>query len=80
MTVEPVTSAGVTPARTAQPAGISAQLAEARAQLRSATPDGSWDAVLAEVRKLQTERSMPLLTALHTVYARLAAGWIPPRG
>lgn len=60
-----------------QPMGISAQLADARSQLRAATPVGAWEAVLAEVQKLRDERSLPLLAALQIVYARLAAGWIP---
>ena len=76
MTVEPVSSAG---AAHASLTGVSAQLAEARAQLRSAVPEGSWDAVLNEVQKMQSERSMPLLAALQAVYAKIASGWQPSR-
>jgi hypothetical protein len=74
MTVDRVGSVVSAPARLM---GISAQLAEARAQLRAATPSGTWDAVLHEVGRLQVEHSMPLLDALRTVYAKLAAGWVP---
>jgi hypothetical protein len=75
MIVDPVGSAGlgtVLPARTAQ-------VAEARAQLRDATPPESWDAVLDEVKRLQVEQAMTPLAAMQTVYAKLAAGW-QPRG
>jgi hypothetical protein len=57
--------------------GMTAQLAEARRVLRAAAPDGSWDAVLAEVQRLQHENGVPLLAALHAVYAKLASGWRP---
>jgi hypothetical protein len=73
MIVEPAGSAGlgaVLPAR-------SAQLAEARSQLRHAAPAGSWDAVLHEVRRLQVEQAMSPLSAMQAVYAKLAAGWQP---
>lgn len=61
-------------------AGVSADLADARSRLRAAAPAGSWDAVLAEVRKVQDERSLTLLAALQVVYAKLASGWVPLRG
>ncbi|NYJ03949.1 hypothetical protein [Petropleomorpha daqingensis] len=73
MIIEPVGSAGLgtaLPSRTAQ-------LVEARAQLRDAAPAGSWDAVLDEVKRLQVQQSMTPLTAMQTVYAKLAAGWQP---
>jgi hypothetical protein len=57
--------------------GMTAQLAEARRMLRAATPDDSWDAVFAEVQRLQNEQGVPLLAALHAVYARIASGWQP---
>jgi hypothetical protein len=57
--------------------GVTAQLAEARHLLRAATPDHSWDAVLAEVQRLQNEQGVPLLAALHAVYAKIASGWRP---
>jgi hypothetical protein len=60
-----------------QPIGVSAQLAEARAQLKSAAPENSWDGVLAEVRRLQADSGMPMLQALHAVYRKLANGWVP---
>ena len=72
-------STTASPAVSSQPMGVSADLAEARSRLRSITPTGSWDAVLAEVRRLQTEQSLPLLKALQVVYAKMASGWIPHR-
>ena len=57
--------------------GLTAQLAEARTMLRNAVPADHWRAVNAEVQRLQTERGIPLLAALHAVYARIAAGWMP---
>jgi hypothetical protein len=63
-----------------QPNPAAAQIAEARRMLRAATPDDSWDAVIAEVQRLQNDRGIPVLAALHAVYARLAAGWSPSGG
>jgi hypothetical protein len=63
-----------------QPNPAAAQIAEARRMLRAATPDDSWDAVLDEVQRLQNDRGIPVLAALHAVYARLAAGWSPSAG
>lgn len=60
-----------------QPMGISAQLADARAQLRAATPPAAWEAVLDEVQKVRNERSVSLLAAMRIVYGKLAAGWLP---
>jgi hypothetical protein len=57
--------------------GVTAQLAEARRTLRAAAPADSWNAVLAEVQRLQTEQGLPPLAALHAVYAKLASGWVP---
>jgi hypothetical protein len=45
--------------------------------MRAAAPADSWDAVTAEVSRLQNEKGMPLLAAMHEVYAKLAAGWQP---
>ena len=73
MIVDHVGSAGL---GTALP-GRTAQLAEARSQLRDIAPAGSWDAVLDEVRRLQVEQAMSPLAAMQTVYAKLAAGWQP---
>ena len=67
-----------TPRRPVQPLGVTAELAAARTKLREAAPSGRWDAVVAEVQRLQHEEHMSPLAALHAVYARLAAGWVPP--
>jgi hypothetical protein len=56
---------------------VTAQLAEARRILRAAVPAENWDAVQAEVQRLQSERGIPLLAALHAVYAKIASGWMP---
>ena len=66
------------PRRPVQLTGVSAELAETRARLREATPPGRWDAVMAEVARLQSDESMSPLAALQAVYAKLASGWIPP--
>jgi hypothetical protein len=60
------------PRRPVQPVGITAGLAEVRKQLREATPSGQWDAVLAEVNRLQYQQRMSPLAALQAVYAELA--------
>jgi hypothetical protein len=58
--------------------GVTAALAEARKTLRAAAPQGSWDAVQAEVSRVRATESMTLLDALHTVFKRLADGsWVP---
>jgi hypothetical protein len=76
MEVEPV---GRMPLPTqAQPVGVSAELANARQQLREAAPPGRWDSVLAEVQRLQTQEGKSPLEAMRAVLARLASGWIPP--
>ena len=77
MDVEPVGSIPA-PRRPVQPTGVTAELAEARAKLREAAPSGRWDAVVAEVQRLQHEEHLSPLAALQAVYARLAAGWVPP--
>jgi hypothetical protein len=66
------------PRRPVQPVGVTAELAEARAKLREATPSGHWDAVIAEVNRLQYDEKMSPLAALQAVQAKLASGWIPP--
>jgi hypothetical protein len=66
------------PRRPVQPVGVSAELAEARTKLREAAPSGRWDAVVAEVNRLQYEQRMPPLAALQAVHAMLASGWVPP--
>jgi hypothetical protein len=66
------------PRRPLQLVGVTAELAEARTKLRVAAPPDRWDAVLAEVSRLQLEQSMPPLAALQAVYAKLASGWVPP--
>ena len=80
MAVERVTGAPVSRSPIAPvPMGISAQLADARAALRHAAPAGSWDDVLDEVKRLQAERGITLLSALRIVYDKLISGWVPPR-
>jgi len=74
--IESVGGATVAP-RQPQPMGVSAELAEARTRLRSVAPPESWDAVMDEVHAVQAKDHVPLLAALHVVYARLAAGWTP---
>jgi hypothetical protein len=64
-------------ARQPQPMGVSAELADARKQLRTVAPPESWEAVMDEVHAVQTKDHVSLLAALHTVYAKLAAGWTP---
>ena len=66
------------PRRPMQPIGVTAELAEARTKLREAAPSGRWDAVLAEVQRLQRVEGMSPLAALQAVHAKLAAGWVPP--
>jgi hypothetical protein len=66
------------PRRPMQPVGVSAELADARAKLREAAPSGHWEAVIAEVNRLQYEQRMSPLAALRAVYAKLASGWVPP--
>jgi hypothetical protein len=77
MEVEPVGRMPL-PASSAQPMGISAELAETRARLRDAVPPERWDGVMAEVQRLQVHEGKPLLEAMRAVLARLAAGWLPP--
>jgi hypothetical protein len=74
--IESVGGATVSPRRP-QPMGVSADLAEARKQLRAVAPPESWDAVMDEVHAVQAKDGVSLLTALHAVYAKLAAGWTP---
>jgi hypothetical protein len=66
------------PRRPMQVVGVSAELAQARTKLREAAPSGRWDAVIAEVNRLQYEERLSPLAALQAVYAKLASGWIPP--
>jgi hypothetical protein len=61
-----------------QPVGVTAELAETRTKLRQAAAPNRWDAVQAEVHRLQYDQGMAPLAALQAVYARLAAGWVPP--
>jgi hypothetical protein len=68
---------GAVPGR---PNAAAAQIAEARRMLRAAAPPDAWDAVAAEVQRLQNDRGIPVLAALHAVRARLADGWTPPAG
>jgi hypothetical protein len=78
MEVERVGAVSSNPRRPIQPMGVTAQLADSRRKLREAAPPDRWDAVQAEVHRLQVEQGMSPLAALQAVYARLAAGWVPP--
>ena len=77
MDVDPV-GAVPSPRRPVQIVGVTADLAEARTKLREATPSGTWDAVQAEVGRLQRDERMSPLAALQAVHAKLASGWVPP--
>jgi hypothetical protein len=66
------------PRRPLQMLGATAELAEARTKLRETAPAGHWDAVLAEVVRLQRDERMSPLAALQAVQAKLASGWVPP--
>ena len=77
MEVEPVGRVPA-PRRPLQVVGVTADLAAARTKLREAAPDGTWDAVLAEVSRLQNEQHLSPLAALQAVHAMLASGWRPP--
>lgn len=66
------------PRRPPQPTGVTAELAQTRMELRQAAPPDRWDAVQAEVHRLQFEQRMSPLAALQAVYAKLASGWVPP--
>jgi pyruvate/oxaloacetate carboxyltransferase len=61
----------------AQRTGATAELAEARAQLRELAPSDRLDDVLAEVRRLQARDGLTPLAAVQAVLAKLAAGWRP---
>jgi hypothetical protein len=76
MSVPHVTASGgsltaLVPARDPDPVAV------ARAKLQQAAPPGRWDAVMAEVRRLQEATSATPLQAYETVLARLATGWTP---
>jgi hypothetical protein len=75
MEIEPVAwrSTPVPPQRT----GVTAELAEARAQLRALAPSDRLDHVQAEVRRLQAREGLSPLAAVRAVLAKLAAGWLP---
>jgi hypothetical protein len=66
-------------ARTVQPQGVSAAIADARAKLRAATPPDRWDAVMAEVTRVQVDQSASMLQAMQIVLRKMAGGWTPPR-
>jgi hypothetical protein len=77
MEVEPVGTVP-SPRRSVQPIGATAELAETRTKLRHAVAPERWDAVQAEVHRLQFGQGMSPLAALQAVYAKLASGWAPP--
>ena len=66
-------------ARTVQPHGVSAALADARAKLREAAPPDRWDAVMDEVTRVQIDQSASMLEAMQIVLRKIAGGWIPSR-
>ena len=72
-----MSTATSSPRRPLRPLGITAELAERRATLRQAAPPGRWDAVQAEVHRMQFDQGMSPLAALQAVYTRLASGWVP---
>ena len=65
------------PRRPVQPIGVTAELAESRTKLRQAASPDRWDAVQAEVHRMQYEQGMSPLAALQAVYAKIASGWVP---
>ena len=65
------------PRRPVQPIGVTAALAESRTKLRQAASPDRWDAVQAEVHRMQYEQGMSPLAALQAVYAKIASGWVP---
>ena len=78
MEVEGVGAVVPSPRRPVQAIGVTAELAETRTKLRKAAPPDRWDAVQAEVHRLQFDQGMSPLAALQAVYAKLASGWVPP--
>ena len=78
MEVEGAGAVVPSPRRPVQPIGITAELAETRAKVRDAAPSGRWEAVQAEISRLQREQNLSPLAALQAVYAKLASGWVPP--
>jgi hypothetical protein len=60
-----------------QPGSVTAELAQARTKLRETAPPGRWDAVMAEVTRLQVDQAMSPLAAMRAVQAKLASGWQP---
>jgi len=66
-------------ARSIQPQGVSAQLAETRAKLREAAPPDRWNAVMEEVTRVQVDQSASMLQAMQIVLRKIAGGWVPPR-
>ncbi len=77
MEVEALGAVTTSSRRPLEPLGITAQLADTRSKLRQAATPDRWDAVQAEVHRLQFEQRMSPLAALQAVYAKLASGWIP---
>ena len=77
MEIEPIGAVVPSPRAPIQPVGVTAELADTRKRLRSSVPSEHWEAVLAEVSRMQFEQKMPPLAALQAVYAKLASGWLP---
>src|SRR3954449_10292329 len=59
MEVEAVSSAVPSPRAPIQPTGVTAELADARKQLRNSVPSEHWKGVLDEVARLQFVQKMP---------------------
>lgn len=76
--VEAVGGSTSAPRPLPQPIGVTAELAEARSRLRQSAGPDRWEAVLAEVTRLQSQEHLSPLDAMQAVLARLAAGWQPP--
>lgn len=75
MEIEPV-ARGSSPIP-AQRTCATAELAEARAQLRALAPPDRLEHVQAEVRRLQARDGLSPLAAVQAVLAKLASGWRP---
>jgi hypothetical protein len=75
MSVTAIGGMGFVPASNSP--GLPGPVAELRTKLQQCAPDGKWNAVMAEVARLQDEASATPLQAYEAVLAKLAAGWLP---
>lgn len=76
MSVAPISVPADVPAAPATDAA--GQFREVRTGLKELTPPGQWNAVVAEVSRVQAATSSSVLDAYRAVAARLATGWVPP--